>query len=829
MRPSKDGSPAVAKQKTLSIHIATDHVGPNGMPLVYGSTSDRIGTIRGTVRFSTSHDCRGRDIVIMYEAKAEAQWTALENKKIVKHRTEEVFGHHFWHFPLEHTRPNGFKVVAGVYEKEFEVQLIHPSSSISGSMALLPSSSYTPHAKVKYTIRAILRRPFPSVNNLEASQEVWVLHSSLPPPASPRHPSRPPRSEIDHDQCGSQAGASASLSAAASTDDSTCAGSTPVESASLSKPSEKDEGSLSIPYVALTSTSSILKSALSMLPTFDIARAKHFLPLALPAAHTTDVTAQLSPEATYSKQPGLESAPALTVSSSTFEPRSFPKSTLSSPYSATTFSARPSSPSTDGGTSRSGSDSEYSGLSDDDEENAATYTGIWEPFHVPYSCSLPSERVFLGERVPLTIRFGPRQSSDHTPRRNGRRSNNRRSKKDMSRGRGRASGEKGGDLSDENHIRREDDDTLPQPGLRFVLKKGIVKVMEHTLLREVTVMPISSKHRPSASSHNSSTVRQELATKQALTNGGDGSLLTIPGVSTNQSLAPIYQERKYSGSHPHLYDVLQHEIKTSIDTASTPRQRQQHTDSTETKRRSFFQLKRRSLDIPAKSTPAPLATTHDPAAIMLLPPSSPHLKPSNNNSTRIINTVESKFKTEIMTLSLTSQLQRRERQLQRYIDGLVHRSPLSNHRVEATTAMGRGERREQQHHNIDPNLTRHVGIDLSLDDSDDDGSEHHHHYNWRDSEDAEKGVWQTTVWIQLPGPAEMGTFTETKHILKRHTLQLILLCGLVDGTDSEPSVVAESKTGGGASALVSVINQPGINKEFRLEMDLNVTGPRAPM
>jgi len=75
MRTPKDSTPAEAKQKTLSIHIATDHIGPHGMPLVYGSTPDKIGTIKGVVRFSSNYDCRGRDIVIMYEAKAEAQWT----------------------------------------------------------------------------------------------------------------------------------------------------------------------------------------------------------------------------------------------------------------------------------------------------------------------------------------------------------------------------------------------------------------------------------------------------------------------------------------------------------------------------------------------------------------------------------------------------------------------------------------------------------------------------------------------------------------------------------------------------------------------------------
>ncbi|KAF9931807.1 hypothetical protein BGZ65_004700, partial [Modicella reniformis] len=194
MPASKESSSTEAKKKTLTIHISTDHVGPHGMPLVYGSTPDKIGTIKGTVRFETNYDCRGRDIVILYEAKAEAQWTALENKKVVNHHTEEIFGHQTWQFPLKHTRPNGLTVVAGKYEKEFEVPLIHPSvlnrtstpplsaqstsatvnastTTSSGPNPLLPSSSYSPNAKMKYIIRAILLRPFPCITDIEASQE----------------------------------------------------------------------------------------------------------------------------------------------------------------------------------------------------------------------------------------------------------------------------------------------------------------------------------------------------------------------------------------------------------------------------------------------------------------------------------------------------------------------------------------------------------------------------------------------------------------------------------------------------------------------------------
>ncbi|KAF9202151.1 hypothetical protein BGZ49_007657 [Haplosporangium sp. Z 27] len=211
------------KQKSLSIHIHTNHIGPHGMPLVYGSTPDRVGFIKGTVRFSSNYDCKGRDIHIIYEA-----WVETHGE------------------------------VAGDYEKEFEFPLIHPAaesargsfestsssssssssksrpklsintkspyitppaspsssprgspnssttslpltSSVSeGGAMVLPSSHYSPNTRVRYTIRAVLQRPFPSLSNYEASQEIWVVNSTTPrhTPISSFHTTSQPSSPV---------------------------------------------------------------------------------------------------------------------------------------------------------------------------------------------------------------------------------------------------------------------------------------------------------------------------------------------------------------------------------------------------------------------------------------------------------------------------------------------------------------------------------------------------------------------------------------------------------------------------------------------------------
>ncbi|KAF9346743.1 hypothetical protein BGX26_001746 [Mortierella sp. AD094] len=219
------------KQKSLTILIHTNHTGPHGMPLVYGSTPDRVGSIKGSVRFSSNYDCKGRDIQIIYEAWIETHGTANDKKHSAHHLHKEVFGRKTFTFPLVHKKHNGSAIVAGDYEKEFEIPLIHPaadnarrsfestsstasssrlsintksspylaspplsprssptSSSTSLSLTpavsegalILPSSNYSPNTRVRYTIRAVLQRPFPSLSNYEASQEIWVVNSASP-------------------------------------------------------------------------------------------------------------------------------------------------------------------------------------------------------------------------------------------------------------------------------------------------------------------------------------------------------------------------------------------------------------------------------------------------------------------------------------------------------------------------------------------------------------------------------------------------------------------------------------------------------------------------
>ncbi|KAG0326461.1 hypothetical protein BGZ99_009493 [Dissophora globulifera] len=234
----------VAKEKALTIHIDTDQVGPHGMPLVYGSTPDGIGSIKGVVRFSSNYDCKGRDIQIIYEAWTESHWTTSEpnnSRRPVHHHSKEVLSSQTISFTLMHTKPNGSRVVAGEYQKEFEIPLASAavdnvrhsldstasttSSSLSASFSglrstnssrssltiesiaslattstadhqyhnqqdhdrthhgksmQLPCSHYGPNTKTKHAIRAVLRRPFPSLSNVEASQEIWVINSVAP-------------------------------------------------------------------------------------------------------------------------------------------------------------------------------------------------------------------------------------------------------------------------------------------------------------------------------------------------------------------------------------------------------------------------------------------------------------------------------------------------------------------------------------------------------------------------------------------------------------------------------------------------------------------------
>ncbi|KAG0207902.1 hypothetical protein BGX28_000986 [Mortierella sp. GBA30] len=978
MRQPKNNASPSPKQKSLSIHIATDYVGPHGMPLVYGSTPERPGTIKGTVKFASNYDCKGRDIVILYEAKAEAHWT--ENKKIVNHHTEEIFGHSIWHFPLEHTKPNGWTVVAGVYEKEFEVPLIHPSafnrssaSNVSadiasvasvtaavgsktlpaGPITLLPSSSYSPNAKMKYTIRAILRRPFPSITNVEASQEVWVLHSSLPPPPPPPpliSRSLSPKSTFAtaHQNSKLQRGSSNSrrTDSSTSTYKSTLhdapspptppAGADNTPSNAASSSSEQQQKSSSSPsstprsLLSLSMPTKAIKSALSMLPlpSIDLSRAKQLALSASSAAPVEDgktpgIEQLMEPQQEMKYSPSSSSsssgAAALTVSSrqtsqSHHLTPSSPSTISVSSHSATAnsddYTSEDTLPSSDSDDDEKDQGSNDYG-DDDEKENAdeqsADYTGVWEHFQMPYSCAMPSETVYLGQVFPLTIRFGrPRRGRGE---RHGKRKKDDQRKDSTSRNKNKK--KHGKDIMDDNkkqdrrnngngyHYSKRrseksskvtrshhgegsvDDDsqqrqsnhplTPSHPASRFVIKKGIVKVVEHTLLREVTVTPAP----PELISHHNQVITVASSPMMRMTNGhndlrpgteksfdhrdrlhafqqqqqyphqqetpsghihtntigssGDGGgagasagsgPMILPGLAAKDSLGKgsIYQGHGYNGSHSHLYELLNKESK------QTQQQQDRRRDSGELKR-LFFKPKRHSLDhvpdhhrsaAPSEPMSSPLPTrptnsqgananaggssvplSHGLPPLPPLPPTPTAAIPLNNN-TKIVSSIEAKFKTEVVTISLTPVLQQRERQYQRL--------------------MARRQKGDKygHHDGDDDGEEKEAGVEEQEEQVEDDN----------DAEgDLEDGVWQTTVLIQLPGPSELATYTETKHIVKTHTLQLILLCGLV----ADISNKGESVSASAPSASVPVFKRPGINKEFRLEMDLHVTGPRAPV
>ncbi|KAF9112413.1 DNA-directed DNA polymerase epsilon, subunit B [Mortierella sp. AM989] len=799
---------AAVKERALSIHIATDYTGPNGLPLVYGSTPDRVGTIKGTVRFSSNYECRGRDIAILYEAKAEARWTAIEHKKVVQHHTEEILGHHIWHFPLEHTKPGGKKIVPGSYEKEFEIPLIHPSLLNKSSnpsaaihscstptsttqaqpVVLLPSSSDNPHAKMKYTIRAILRRPFLSIHNIEASQEVWVLQSSLPPPTPPKKPSMPRRvlsmTTPDH-----QSSPTTSLSTTP-----TPTASTPLHtSTALSEPpqpSTSDQESsahlspppaASAPLVSLSTPTKVLKSAFAMLPSIDVLRPKRLLADSIPASLTPKTSSSpLAADRVSHEEPPKGTGPTLIASSdSSTSSSSTSESGSSLDSSISTSTGSPSRLSTDSSSADSFVIDEMSSSTEDDDD-PANYTGVWEPFQIPYSCSLPSETVYLGQTVPVTIRFGPSKRSRKRQR------DSRKKDRD---------GRKHGNHHHKGKDKYEQNQEPESPGYRFVVKKGILKVVEHTHLREVTVAPSSPTHKyqkqnPVMAPNNalntfqSTNFNDKEPSPQHLqaSNVERGGLLMIPGIAKKRSQPQIYQEKAYSGSHSHLYDHLQHGLHLNHQNSKVSSEDHQHerADSNDFKR--FFKPKRHSVDVASRVVRAtsptgprgPLSTTISSPTAQGFPP----LPPSTNGaSTRIINSIEAKFKTEVMSVSLTPQLQQRERHYQRRLDRDQMRS--------------QEYKKESDNEEGDHKVTRRR----------DDGG----------------NVWRTTIWIQIPGPPELATFTETKHIVKKHTLQLILLCGLVDDSGNLETEAEASAT----STFGSVIVQPGINKEFRLEKENN--------
>ncbi|KAG0082216.1 hypothetical protein BGZ93_004215 [Podila epicladia] len=737
------------RRKSLSIHIATDHVGPHGMPLVYGSTPEKVGTIKGTVRFSCNYDCKGKDIIIIFEAVAEGHWEAIENKKIVRHQTREILGHQVWQFPLVHTRPGGSTVAAGEYAKDFEVLLVRPSETTAklspfrsteskgnrsslhsvdfspvilpslilppthreGTLPpMMPSTSHSPQANIKYTVRAILQRPFPSITNVEASQEIWVLHSSLPPPPLLLPPNLPPDA-ITPSQPADKSQRDASPDQAIP---------------STAEPTKEP----STPGTLLSIPSRAIKSALSaLLPS-------KRSPLTSPSSNE-DIDSKDNDKAEKEKKEQTVSSPtiaALSISPiparATFPPTLAGPSPSSPPPSSVAPPTLPS-PAT-------------SSRTEDSTDTEIEYTGVWEPFDIPYCFSLPSETVYLGQRVPLTIQFGP-CGQEHVRSRNKKRGNTNGKQKRGQKEKYRNQQTEATTSSSSRHVKY-----ASQPGSRFVVKKGILKLIEHTLLREVTVV-LAPTRLMGARATQIEDPRSSLGTNNRIKDNNNSS-------STSEK--SIYSQKgEFAGSHPHLHALFRRNQQQSA----------QHGRSVSAAGPDASVSKRHSLDH------APSGQTS-----------------SVGVNTRIISNVENKFKTEVMTVSLSPLFQIQERERRRRIW----------ERNKGSFSESDGKEGGPGH--------RYSG-DMDDDDSDDD-----------------EDTWTSTVWIQMPGPSEMATGTETKGIVKTHAIQLILLCGMVPPQGGSaipvevPGIVNSSSSGSTVSLSTSA------NREFRLEMDIQVTGPRAP-
>ncbi|KAG0329053.1 hypothetical protein BG000_000224 [Podila horticola] len=730
------------RRKSLSIHIATDHVGPHGMPLVYGSTPEKVGTIKGTVRFSCNYDCKGKDIIIIYEAVAEGRWEALENKKIVRHQTREILGHQVWQFPLVHTRPGGSTVAAGEYAKDFEVLLVRPSETTAklspyhstepkgnrsslhsvdfsplilpslilppthreGAPPMMPSTSHSPQANIKYTVRAILQRPFPSITNVEASQEIWVLHSSLPPPSLLLPESLPPDS-ITPSQPADKAQQEAS----------------PDQAIPSTAEPTKDT---STPGTLLSIPSRAIKSALSaLLPS-------KRSPLTSPSSNE-DIDSKDNDKAEKEKKEP-------TVSSPTIATLSISPIPVHAPFPPALAELLPSSPPPSSDVRILASPTTSSHIEDSASDTEIQYTGVWEPFDVPYCFSLPAETVHLGQRVPLTIQFGP-CGQEHVRSRKKKRgmdpSNGVQTRRQQDKYRNQ---QKEATISSSSrHVKY-----ASQAGSRFVVKKGILKLMEHTLLREVTVVPAPARLMGARATQ----VEDPLSSVGTRNRNKDKNSTREKSIYT--------QKGEAAESHPHLHTLFRRNQQQSSQhgrgfTAAGP-------DASVSKRHSLDH--------------APSGQTTSVVGV---------------NTARIISSVENKFKTEVMTVSLSPLFQIQERERRRRI---WERQQESSSDSDNGKEVGSGRRRS--------------GETDSEEVSDDDDD-----------------TWKSTVWIQMPGPSEMATGTATKGIVKTHTIQLILLCGMMppQGGAAMPMEVPAIVNSSSSASTVSL--STSANREFRLESE----------
>ncbi|KAG0348797.1 hypothetical protein BG004_004154 [Podila humilis] len=841
------------RRKSLSIHIATDHVGPHGMPLVYGSTPERVGSLKGTVRFSCNYDCKGKDITIIYEAVAEGRWEALKNKRIVRHQTREIMGHQIWHLPLVHTRPGGTIIASGEYSKEFEVLLVRPSETTAKLLsyhqeatsetnrssfhsvdsppltlptlippstlrqgitvpAMMPSTSHSPQASIRYTVRAVLQRPFPSITNVEASQEVWILNSSMPEPAA--HP-------LHQDNILSAKNGGILPLLAPTLTRSAFTANTISRSTCQPRPEQqqeqppqrlhrprfqdhtnKDHSEDTLrPKHEYTGDTPSAAASLLALPGKAI---KSVFSVFLPTKHSTmEVSLECDTRSknydTTIKTPAIPyclslPVPALaptppsrlidTVAPTVIAPQSAPC------HKATAFTQRICAISTLHSTDKH-FDSE-----DEDEDGEALnpgnadkveYTGVWEPFDVPYSFSISSEKVSLGQRIPLTIQFGPRGQEHVRPRK-------RKLKKHIANSFSRSplssvedahrkcggEVERGSEGEDKDSRRRgsawQTCDTVvnhirpvaPQPGTRFVVKKGILKLVEHTLLREVSVAP--APRRLVAGAWSSTQTEDPLHVAQRNNNRNShkkndhNTSITTNSQDCKKSIY-IQQGIEVTTSHSNIHTKFRKNVQSANHGRGLP------TPMGSGGGADGLASKRHSLD-------------HSPSGQAQL-----------MNTPRMISTIESKFKTEVMTMSLTPTFQLQERKRHRQLLAL-----------------------DQQHKNKGPENEREADSSSGNKSSSEEKSA-----KWarqqRDDVNDHDDSWKSTVWIQIPGPSEMATGTETKGIVKTHSIQIVLLCGqeplVSTGGVAAPIEVQSSTTHPSSTSVVSLATSG--NREFRLE------------
>ncbi|KAG0288701.1 hypothetical protein BGZ96_007542 [Linnemannia gamsii] len=712
------------------------------------------------------------------------------------------------------------------------------SASGTGIAAgLLPSSSYSPQARVKYTIRAILQRPFPSITHVEASQEVWVLNSSLPPqfPSSLLTSSLSPSNSTtatrrSHSNASSKkrrrstktdatSAAAPTATTATTATNLKSSDKTATNKESSKSPEENSEVLKSQSLLSLPMPSQVLKSALALLPSIDLSRSKQLFSISkTTGASTSEPASGTGTEsgAASSSQPSTTTATPATTATAATSSATTAKDSMDATSEAGSSSSRSSETSPKLNSQANNSNQAYH-PEDIDNENVADYTGVWEAFDIPYSLSLPSEMVYLGQVVPLTIRFGPHRGYY-----------NSRDKQEQGNGR-----------------QQDTDERISAPPLhRFVVKKGVLRLMEHTLLREVTTSQVpppksssqSRNHNRSlalmttnahassqstleqgfeddgstedSSSHRRAFSEQQQRQPQPSNNNGKSKRTMVSVFGKRQDQNAIYQEQGYNGSHSHL------PLPGGADTGVAVQQQQQPNTKTQHQhqlslpgggggsgdashkhegdlRRSFFKPNRHSMDVSTTGRPVSMVNPYGPTNGSINP--------------RIVNSIEAKFKTEAMLLSLTPFLQRQEqwyqRQLTKVASGLRDGSDSDND--------------VQQENNND---------------NDDDDEERDDMYVEEEDveDDIEDGVWQTTIWVPIPGPSAMATFTETKNIVKTHTLQLILLCGLSGEKVPVPAVVVQNSDAEDAGS-VSAVSLSNVNKEFRLEMDLHVTSPRSPV